>query len=334
MFTSEGLRVKTIATVGTAALVVAGALITLLLTRAEPTEAAFPGLNGKIVFTSDRTTGTGVNNPTGDFEIFTMSSTGANLTQLTFNTAFDTEPSWSADGKRIAFASNQNLGDNPGLDHEIYRMNADGSNQVNVTKNSTVEGSPAWSPSSKKIAFVRDNSGLDVFTINTDGTNQVRLTKSVGNDADPNWSPNGKKIAFRSNSPDNNFEIYVMKPFPEGKANHRRNLSRHSSASDFNPNWSPNGTQIAFDSDRGIGGDPEVYKMKSDGTDQSPLTENAVSDYDPAWSPFGDKIAFTSTRDGDSEIYVMNQDGSEPVNRTNNSASDTYPDWQAVFLQF
>jgi hypothetical protein len=36
------------------------------LAGTKPAEAAFPGSNGKIAFASNRTTGTGVNNPTGD----------------------------------------------------------------------------------------------------------------------------------------------------------------------------------------------------------------------------------------------------------------------------
>jgi hypothetical protein len=54
----------------------------LALVGTEPTETAFLGTKGKIVFQSNRTTGTGVHNRTGGDEIFTMSPDGTGITQL------------------------------------------------------------------------------------------------------------------------------------------------------------------------------------------------------------------------------------------------------------
>src|SRR3712207_1812109 len=79
----------------------------LALVGTKPAEAAFPGGNGKIVFVSERTIGTGVDNPEGDEEIFTMNPDGSGLTQLTKNAARDSWPAWSADGTQIAFATDR-----------------------------------------------------------------------------------------------------------------------------------------------------------------------------------------------------------------------------------
>jgi hypothetical protein len=84
----------------TLAALVAAALLALVLAGG-PAGAAFPGSNNSIVFASNRTTGTGVNNPTGDAEIFTMNPDGTNILQLTFNTAGDSSPAFSADGTRM-----------------------------------------------------------------------------------------------------------------------------------------------------------------------------------------------------------------------------------------
>ncbi len=77
----------------------------LALAGTEPAEAAFPRTNSKIVFQSQRTTGTGVNNPTGDDEIFAMNLDGTGVTQLTKNAADDFCPAWSPNGAKIAFES-------------------------------------------------------------------------------------------------------------------------------------------------------------------------------------------------------------------------------------
>ena len=71
-----------------AAGLLAAAMMAASLLAPTPAQAsAFPGANGKIVFTSNRTTGTGVNNPEGELEIFTMNPDGTGLKQLTKNTA-------------------------------------------------------------------------------------------------------------------------------------------------------------------------------------------------------------------------------------------------------
>jgi hypothetical protein len=73
------------------------ALACLLLALAgteRQAEATFPSSNGKIAFASDRTTGEGVDNPEGDFEIFTMNRDGTGLTQLTDDPAGDFTPDW------------------------------------------------------------------------------------------------------------------------------------------------------------------------------------------------------------------------------------------------
>lgn len=67
----------------------------------------------KIVFVSDRTTGKGVNNPTGDAEIFKMNPKGSGLRQLTFNTAEEGFPVLSPDGTRIAYRSHGIQDSNP-----------------------------------------------------------------------------------------------------------------------------------------------------------------------------------------------------------------------------
>ena len=88
---------------------------------------------------------------------------------------------------------------------------------------------------------------------------------------------------------------------------------------------SPLHAKIVFYSARD--GNNEIYKMKSDGSNQTRLTFNAVSDAYPVWSPDGRQIAFHSNRDGNDEIYVMNADGRNQRNLTNHPASDSFADW-------
>lgn len=96
-------------------------------------EAAF---SEKIVFMSNRTTGTGVNNPTGDYEIFKMNPDGSNLKQLTSNKVNDESPTLSADGTKIAYQSYGVQSSNPEGEPEVYVMNAsDGTAKKNLSNN-------------------------------------------------------------------------------------------------------------------------------------------------------------------------------------------------------
>jgi Tol biopolymer transport system component len=143
----------------------------------------------KIVFASDRTTGTGVTNPTGEDEIFVMNPDGTQLKQLTFNTAADFSPTHSPDGQKIVFTSSDVQSTNTQGDREAYLMKADGSGQQNITNTAAgIEDSqPGFSPGGKKIAFKslgtqssNPEGDDEIYVMNTDGSSQRNLTDPHG----------------------------------------------------------------------------------------------------------------------------------------------------------
>jgi TolB protein len=286
----------------------------ITLVRTPAAQAAFPGTNGKIVFSSDRD---------GDFEIYSMNPDGSELTQLTFNDVADGYPGGSSDGLRIVFSSFRDG------NWEIYAMNADGTGQTRLTDNPADDEGGGWSPDGTKIVFSSDRDGkFEIYVMNADGTGQTRLTNNLVNDLNPAWSPDGTKIAFDRGDA-NSAEIFVMNPDGTGETQLTFNYCQ-----DVMPNWSPDGTKIAYRCD-GAGGWMEIFVMNADGSGQLNLTNHPDLASDPAWSPDGTQLIFASNRDDPDpyadpfilQIYTMNADGSDQTRVAFSDAWDSGADW-------
>ena len=123
-----------------------------------------------------------------DDNIYTMSSSGANLTQLTTATTQEIEPDWFPTGGQIVYQVGS--GGNASTDGEIWKMNANGTGQVNLTNNALHDSAPVWSPAGDKIAFVRDAfKNAEIYTMNPDGTTVTRITNNTLMDTQPSWRP-------------------------------------------------------------------------------------------------------------------------------------------------
>jgi Tol biopolymer transport system component len=125
-------------------LLLAAALLLLALSPAT-SWAAYPGANGLIAYAEFG--GESSDPPPGgdDGEIFTIPPAGGDPTQLTDNSVGDYGPSWSADGRKIAFVRSD------GHDWEVWTMSADGSHQRQVTHTRGHEWAPSFTPSGGRI---------------------------------------------------------------------------------------------------------------------------------------------------------------------------------------
>ncbi len=134
-------------------------------------------------------------------EIYVMDNDGDNLQRLTNNRQNDWSPSWSPDGRRIAFASDRK-GDFKNF--EIYVMDNDGDNLQRLTNNRQKDDRPSWSPDGSRIAFsTRREGNSEIYVMDNDGANQQNITNNPNNDFSPAWlnspfsvSPVGKKLTM------------------------------------------------------------------------------------------------------------------------------------------
>src|SRR5215211_3623351 len=184
----------------------------------------------KIAFNTNRD-GTEEGN-VANHEIYVMNAAdGGNPIRLTNNPAWDSLPSWSPDGTKIAFYSERDV------TGDIYVMNAaDGGNLTRLTYNTEWDSFPSWSPNGTKIAFDSNRDGnQEIYVMNAaDGSNAIRLTYNDVQDSGSSWSPDGTNIAFASIK-DGNPEIYVMNA-ADGSGQIRLT---NNTAADGEPDWQP-----------------------------------------------------------------------------------------------
>src|SRR5829696_7821037 len=308
----------------------------------------------KVVFASNRTTGTGVNNPTGDFEIFRMNPDGTTVRQLTANGVDDFGPVLSPDKTKVAYLSHGKHTSNPEGDLEIYIMNAsDGTVKRNLTHNraGVDDYYPIFSPGGKKIAYTstgkrasNPEGDAEVYVMRSlDGTGQKNLTHNGAgiDDTFAAFSPDGKTIAYETSghqmyNPEEDKEIYRMSAL-DGTG--KKNLTNNGAGvNDSYPVYSPGGQRIAYHTygqqNSNLDGDYDVYRMSaSDGTRQTNLTDGkeGVDNEYPFFSSDGTKIFYESqgiqdsNLQGDHEVYRLNtSDGLGQKNLTNNDR--VFPD--------
>src|SRR5262249_8387676 len=158
-------------------------------------------------------------------------------TQLTHSSAFDAQPAWSPDGRRIAFW--RDLGDG----EDLYTMRANGTDVRQVTDLPQGEAFPRYSPDGTTLAYTRrlgpDFSGFSVHRTRLDGSHDRQLPPTSMQAANADWSPDGTRLALNNNFAepcDGPSDIFVMRPTGGPIVG----LTNRFGCNTF-PNWSPDG---------------------------------------------------------------------------------------------
>jgi Tol biopolymer transport system component len=279
-----------------------------------PAHATFMGESGKLAFIRYH--------PDENADLWTVNAAGSGLTRLTDNevfggdSAYDTGPSWSPDGRKILFGRHRPIEDASG----IFTINPDGSG---LTRLDEYMDSFAWLRDGR-VAFTKWGPEAGLYTVRADGTGKTR----VGPNPDGgglSWSPDGTRFVYTGWSLDG-YSAWVSN-MDGTNVRQILQLPRYESPS---PTWAP-GPRIAFMRHAAAGG-WDIYTINPDGTGELRLTDDSATDLNQTWSPDGRRLVFLSDRDSEPgdvfDVFTIAADGTDMRNLTAAStASDTSAVW-------
>jgi len=278
------------------------------------------GLSGvaktKLTFISDRDNERVVDTVetrTGK-EVYVTDYDGANQMRVTANRRLNITPSWTPDGRSIAYASYA-------LVHpQIIVSNVYQGTRQTLTDDKTSAYMPVYSLDGARIAFMSQRDGnSEIYVMNRDGSGVRRLTNNPAADVTPTWSPSGTQIAFtsdRSGTP----QIWTM----DTDGLNLRRLTFAESWAD-RATWSPPPyNEIAYAGRSGPGFDIKIYDVATGQI--RVLTDGAGSNESPAFSANGRHLAFSSTRLGKVHIFTIARDG-KGLRQVTRVGNNTTPNW-------
>jgi len=207
-------------------------------------------------------------------------------------------PSWSPDGKKIAYVSFESGNSN------IYVQDiTTGSRQLVESHPKGINGAPAWSPDGSKLAVALSFSGnLNIYVLDMASRQETRVTSNnLAINTQPVWAPDGQSIYFtsdRSGRP----QIYQI-PASGGTA------TRISFQGQNNQNVSVgyDGKQIAM-----VQGNGNVYRiaiMDQSLGGQVRFVSPGPYDESPSFAPNASMLLYAATEGPRGVLYSVSADG-------------------------
>lgn len=207
-------------------------------------------------------------------------------------------PSWSPDGKRVAYVSFE------ARKPVIYVHELATGRRLVLSNQKGNNSAPSWAPDGKSLAIALSKDGnTQIYKINADGSGLKRLTRGSSIDTEPQFSPDGKYIYFTSDR-GGNPQIYRMSTEGEAEGGVTRVTFKHGYVT--SPRLSPDGKNMVYVAR--VGGAFMLY-LQDLATGEVLELSNGPRDETPTFAANGRYILFASRSGGKPVLAAVSIDG-------------------------
>lgn len=231
-------------------------------------------------------------------------------------------PTWSPDGKRLAYVSFE-----AGRSQIFVQQLADGQREM-VADYAGLNSAPAWSPDGAQLAMTLSKDGnAEIYILNLATRKLVRVTRSHTIDTEASWSPDGKGLVFtsdRSGKPQL-YLIAIERGQPKGRAKRLTFEGSYNARGTF----SADGKQLAM-----IHLDKGGYRiavMDLERGNLQVLTDTTL-DESPSFAANGSMIIYATEVGGRGVLSAVSVDGRAHQRLQLNEGDVREPSW-SPYLQ-
>lgn len=224
-------------------------------------------------------------------------------------------PSWSPDGKKLAFVSFEN---GPSA---VMLQDLQTGSVKKIAAFPRHNGAPAFSPDGSKIALALSQTGsLNIYVMDVGSGSIRQVTNDRSNSTEPAWFPDGQNIAFTSDKTGKP-QIYATNVSGGGA----KRLTFEGSQNQ-NARVSPDGSFLVYITSSG--GQQRLVKQTFDNNTTNFLT-NSDLDESPSISPNGTMIIY-STGGYSSRLGIVAANGRFKGQMPSNGGQVKYPAWGPI----
>ncbi len=236
---------------------------------------------------------------------------GTAVTKLTSDDSDNAYPTFSPDGKLIAFCSTRAGAWN------IYVMDTEGRETVTVTSGAAQCVHPSFSPDGSRLVYsalgTRSNQ-WELWTVNLTTSEK----RQIGYGLFPSWSPikNVDRIAFQRARQRGSrwFSLWTL-DLVDGDARRVTEVAVSSNAAIVSPSWNPDGKRLVFatildpnrkgkSAGKTTRGEQDIWTILADGTDRRRITDGNGINLSPCWSS-DNRVYFVSNRSGTESVWSV-----------------------------
>jgi TolB protein len=222
-------------------------------------------------------------------------------------------PSWSPDGKKVAYVSFERK------TAAIYVQTLATGERTRIAEFPGINGAPAWSPDGTRLALTLSKDGSpDIYVLNLSTRALTKLTKSFSIDTEPSWSPDGSHIVFTSDR-GGKPQIYMVPS--QGGEEKRLTFSGNYNA---RASFSPDGRSLVMV--HGNGNDYRIAVLDMATRSINVLT-GGPSDESPSFAPNGTMILYASKKGRTGFLSAVSLDGKMQQKLVFNSGEVREPAW-------